>query len=174
MPCARKKPGLKPPEPETGQAVVMLDVLAFVIMLPFHRSQPRTNASAMAELVTGFESRGVRVVTDHPRCNEATLEGLYVRGSREVVVCRRGDQSSTLRHEGWHLVQTLCLGNTPWLTTDEIERGLTGQDRKELVAFVSRENWPREAEARVMAQRKPKPFFEAVDRACSTRLQPGI
>jgi len=174
MPCARKKPGLKPPEPETGQAVVMLDVLAFVIMLPFHRSQPRTNASAMAELVTGFESRGVRVVTDHPRCNEATLEGLYVRGSREVVVCRRGDQGNTLRHEGWHLVQTLCLGNTPWLTTDEIERGLTDQDRKELVAFVRRENWPREAEARVMAQLKPKPFFDAVDQACSTRLQTGI
>ena len=173
MPCARKKPGLKPPEPETGQAVVMLDVLAFVIMLPFHRSQPRTDSSAMAELVAGFESRGVKVVADHPRCNEATPEGFYVRGSREVVVCRRGDQSNTLRHEGWHLVQTICLGNTQWLTTDEIERGLTGQDRKELVAFVSRENWPREAEARVMAKLKPKPFFEAVDRACSTRSRPG-
>jgi len=152
----------------------MLDVLAFVIMLPFHRSQPRTDASAMGELVAGFASRGVKVVTDHPRCNEATLEGLYVRGSREVVVCQRGDQSYTLRHEGWHLVQTLCLASTPWLTTDEIERGLTGQDRRELVAFVSRESWPREAEARVMAQLKPKPFFEAIDQACSTRLQTGM
>jgi hypothetical protein len=152
----------------------MLDVLAFVIMLPFHRSQPRTDPSAMRELVEGFESRGVNVVMEHPRCGEATLEGLYVRGSRDIVVCRRGDQSNTLRHEGWHLVQTLCLASTPWLTTDEIERRLTGQDRKELVAFVSRDSWPREAEARVMAQLKPKPFFEAVDRACSTRLQTGI
>ena len=152
----------------------MLDVLAFVIMLPFHRSQPRTDPSTMLELVEGFESRGVNVVMEHPRCSEATLEGLYVRGSRDIVVCRRGDQSNTLRHEGWHLVQTLCLASTPWLTTEEIERRLTGQDRKELVAFVSRDSWPREAEARVMAQLKPKPFFEAVDRACSTRLQKAI
>ena len=152
----------------------MLDVLAFVIMLPFHRSQPRTDASAMRELMGGFESRGVKVVTDHPRCTEATLEGLYVRGSREVVVCQRGDQSNTLRHEGLHLVQTLCLASTPWLTTEEIERGLTGQDRKELVVFVSRDSWQREAEARVMAKLKPKLFFEAVDRACSARLQTGI
>jgi hypothetical protein len=152
----------------------MLDVLAFVIMLPFHRSQPRTDQSAMRELMAGFDTRGVKVVTDHPRCREATLEGLYVRGSREVVVCQRGDQSNTLRHEGWHLVQTLCLGSTPWLTTEEIERGLTAQDRKELVVFVRRNSWPREAEARVMAQLKPKPFFEEVDRACSTRLQTGI
>ena len=152
----------------------MLDVLAFVIMLPFQRSQPRTDASAMRELMGGVESRGVKVVTDHPRCTEATLEGLYVRGSREVVVCQRGDQSNTLRHEGWHLVQTLCLASTPWLTTEEIERGLTGQDRKELVVFVSRDSWQREAEARVMAQLKPKLFFEAVDRACSARLQTGI
>ncbi len=152
----------------------MLDVLAFVIMLPFQRSQPRTDASAMRELMGGFESRGVKVVTDHPRCTEATLEGLYVRGSREVVVCQRGDQSNTLRHEGWHLVQTLCLASTPWLTTEEIERDLTEQDRKELVVFVSRDSWQREAEARVMAQLKPKLFFEAVDRACSTRLQTGI
>ena len=152
----------------------MLDVLAFVIMLPFHRSQPRTDESAMRELMAGFDTRGVKVVTDHPRCLEATLEGLYVRGSREVVVCKRGDQSNTLRHEGWHLVQTLCLGNTPWLTTEEIEQGLTRQDRKELVVFVNRNSWPREAEARVMAQLKPKPFFEALDRACSTRFQTGI
>jgi hypothetical protein len=148
--------------------------LAFVIILPFHHSQPRTDANAMRELVSGFESRGVKVVNDHPRCSEATLEGLYVRGSREVVVCRRGDQSNTLRHEGWHLVQTLCLASTPWLTTDEIERGLTGQDRKELLVFVNRDSWPREAEARVMAQLTPKLFFEAVDRACSTPLQNGI
>ena len=152
----------------------MLDILAFVIMLPFHRSQPRTDASAMRELVSGFERRGVKVVTDHPRCTEATLDGLYVRGSREVVVCRRGDQSNTLRHEGWHLVQTRCLASTPWLTTDEIERGLTSQDRKELLVFVNRDNWPREAEARVMAQLPPKLFFEAVDRACSTGLQTGV
>ena len=152
----------------------MLDVVAFVIMLPFHRSQPRTDESAMRDLMAGFESHGVKVVTDHPRCGEATLEGLYVRGRREIVVCQRGDQSNTLRHEGWHLVQTLCLANTPWLTTEEIERGLTRQDRKELVVFVNRNSWQREAEARVMAQLKPMPFFEAIDEAFSTRLQTGI
>lgn len=36
----------------------------------------------------------------HPRCHEPCLYGLDVRGSRTVVVCPRGDQSSTLRQEG--------------------------------------------------------------------------
>jgi hypothetical protein len=75
MPCARKKPGLKPPESETGQAVVMLDVLAFVIMLPFHRSQPRTDASAMGELVAGFESRGVGSSLITPAAVNQPLKG---------------------------------------------------------------------------------------------------
>jgi len=139
-------------------------------MLPFHRSQPRTDMGTLRELVAGFEARGVKVVSEHPRCSEATLDGLYVRGSREVVVCQRGDQSITLRHEGWHLVQTLCLANKPWLMADEIERRLTNQDRKELLVFVKQENWSREAEARVMAQLRPKPFFDSVDVACSFRL----
>lgn len=139
-------------------------------MLPFHRSQPRTDVKTMQELVAGFEARGVKVVSDHLRCSEVTLDGLYVRGSREVVICQRGDQSMTLRHEGWHLVQTVCLNGTPWLMTDEIEKRLTNQDRKEMIAFVKQENWSREAEARVMAQLAPKSFFDAIDCACSYRL----
>jgi hypothetical protein len=151
--------------------VAILSLLAFVIWLPFHRSQPRTDGRTMQELVGGFESRGVKVVNDHPRCSEANLYGLYVRGTREVVVCRRGDQSSTLRHEGWHLVQSLCLGEQQWLNNDEVEQRLTTQDRHELNVFVGRESWPREAEARVMAQLSPKSYFEAVDGACRSRLQ---
>lgn len=69
----------------------MIDVVAFVIMLPFHRSQPRTDTSAMRELMDGFESRGVKVVTDHPRCREATVEGLC---------CSRGLEGQALVHGG--------------------------------------------------------------------------
>lgn len=49
------------------------------------------------------------------RGQEPNLEGPYVRGRRELLVCRRDDQSLTLRHEVWHLVQSLCLRDRPWL-----------------------------------------------------------
>ena len=149
--------------------MVILHLLAFVIWLPFQRSQPRTDVRAMQELVKGFETRGVRVLSDHPRCTELNLDGLYIRGSREVVTCRKGDQSFTLRHEGWHLVQSICLSGQQWLNNEDVERRLTQQDRNELAAFVDRKSWPREAEARVMAQLSPKPYFEEVDRACKSK-----
>jgi hypothetical protein len=121
----------------------------------------------MQELISGFEARGVKIVANHPRCSEPSLEGLYVRGTREVIVCEKGDQSSTLRHEGWHLVQSRCLAGHPWLSNEQVEARLSRQDRKELLIFVERQNWPREGEARVMAQLPPKAYFEAIDRACS-------
>ncbi len=146
----------------------ILYLFAFVIWLPFQRSQPRTDTKTMQELVSGFEARGVKVLGDHHRCGEENLNGLYIRGTREVVVCRRGDQSATLRHEGWHLVQSLCLGGQPWLNNEAIEADLTRQDRTELRVFVGRESWSREAEARVMAQLPPKSYFQALDAACSS------
>ena len=84
-----------------------------------------------------------------------------------MVVCNRGDRSSTLRHEGWHLVQSLCLQNRAWLQADAIERGLSDSDRAELQALVLPERWQREAEARVMAKRSVDDYIQAMNEACS-------
>ncbi len=112
------------------------------------------------------------VSADHQRCSEPDLYGLYVRGSRTVVVCNRGDRTATLRHEGWHLVQSLCLKGQPWLTADEVDRGIDRQDRLELQALVQPERRQREAEARAMARLSNDRYLEELQRACC-RGTPG-
>jgi len=144
--------------------------LAFLLPLPFFRPTERTDQAAWRQLLAAFGERGVTVSSDHPRCREPDLYGLYVRGSRTVVVCERGDRSSTLRHEGWHLVQSLCLQDRAWLQTDAIERGLSSSDRAELRVLVQPERWQREAEARVMAKLSVSDYIQAMDEACTERL----
>jgi hypothetical protein len=143
-------------------------VLGFLIPLPFGRpAAPRTDPASWATLLAGFQQRGIAVVAAHPRCQDANLDGLYVRGRREVVVCDRGDRSITLRHEGWHLVQSLCLSGRPWLERSAVDQKLTRQDQRELAVLVAPERWWREAEARVMAQLPPDAFLAVLDQACA-------
>lgn len=144
-----------------------MELLAFLFLLPTGRPQPRTDPAVWHQLHTAFAARGVAVVSHHPRCREPALHGFYQRGRREVVVCERGDRSLTLRHEGWHLVQSLCLRDRPWLSGEEIARGLSGRDRRELQVLVRPEQWAREAEARVMALLPNVPYLEQLERACS-------
>jgi hypothetical protein len=146
-------------------------LLAFLLPIPLFRSTgERTNQAAWEQLLAEFNRRGVAVSSDHPQCQEPNLYGLYVRGSQTVVVCNRGDRSSTLRHEGWHLVQSLCLQDRAWLQTDAIERGLSSSDRAELRVLVQPERWQREAEARVMAKLSVSDYIQAMDEACTERL----
>ena len=145
-------------------------LVAFILPLPFLRPTPRTDTATWQQVLAAFEGRGIRVLEQHPRCREPDLDGLYVRGLREVVVCPRGDRSLTLRHEGWHLVQSLCLGDGPWLPAELIERRLTRQDRAELQALVQPQRRLREAEARVMAQLSARDYLSELDRACRERL----
>jgi hypothetical protein len=146
-------------------------LLAFLLPIPLFRSPgERTNQAAWEKLLAEFNLRGVVVSSDHPRCQEPNLYGLYVRGSQTVVVCNRGDRSTTLRHEGWHLVQSLCLEGRAWLQTVAIERGLNTNDRAELQTLVQPERWQREAEARVMAKRSVSDYIQALNEACTARL----
>ncbi|MEY3929375.1 MAG: hypothetical protein RLZZ516_1085 [Cyanobacteriota bacterium] len=147
-----------------------LFVLAFVLPLPFFRPAERTDQAAWRQLLAAFEERAVTIRSDHPRCREPDLYGLYVRGTRTVVVCERGDRSSTLRHEGWHLVQSLCLQGRPWLSTEQIEPRLGRDDRVELQALVQPDRWQREAEARAMARLKANDYIQELNEACSDRL----
>ena len=144
-------------------------VLGFLIPLPFGRpAAPQTDAASWSALLTAFQERGIAVLADHPRCREPNLDGLYVRGRREVVVCERGDRSSTLRHEGWHLVQSLCLSGRPWLERSEVDHKLSRQDQRELAVLVAPERWWREAEARVMAKLPVVSYLAVLDQACAS------
>ncbi|MFM7268001.1 MAG: hypothetical protein ACKOZT_05360 [Cyanobium sp.] len=118
------------------------------------------------ELLACFQARGGVVLTTHLRCREPDLDGLYVHGRREVVVCPRGEPSTTLRHEGWHLVQNLCLGGRTWLTPQSVEARLSRRDREELALLVRPERRHWEAEARVMAMVRPADYLQAFDQAC--------
>lgn len=149
-------------------AIPLLLPLAFVIPIPFFRPVlEHTNQGAWDELVAAFTLRGVAVSGDHPRCRERDLYGLYVRGSRRVVVCDRGDRSNTLRHEGWHLVQSLCLGDRQWLEPAVIERRLSREERSELRLLSQPERWHREAEARTIARFSVKDYLQEMDKACA-------
>ena len=99
-------------QPSAASGVALLVLLALTVHLS---GASAAAAGVLAELLAGFQSRGITVKSDHPRCRERGLEGLYVRGSTALVICPQGDRSITLRHEGWHLVQSLCLAGRPWL-----------------------------------------------------------
>jgi len=88
------------------------------------------------------------------------------------VVCERGDRSSTLRHEGWHLVQSLCLQGRPWLSSQQIEQRLSRDDRLELQTLVQPDRWQREAEARAMARLRANDYLQELNRACTEHLLP--
>lgn len=144
-------------------------LVAFVLPIPWFHSPERTDPAAWNQLLAAFSARGISVTDGHPRCREANLYGLYVRGSRQVVVCPRGDRSSTLRHEGWHAVQSLCLGDRPWLSREQIEQGLNRTDRAELQALVAPDRWWREAEARAVANREGNAYLQELERACTPK-----
>ena len=159
--------GIAPPSQRPVLAAVLV---AFLIPLPVPKAGPRPDGRAWQELLAGFQARGVVVLTTHPRCREPDLDGLYVHGRTEVVVCPRGEPSTTLRHEGWHLVQNICLAGGTWLPPQSLEALLSRSDRRELELLVRPQRRPWEAEARLMARVRPTEFLKAVDQACAGRL----
>ena len=121
----------------------------------------------LQEAIAAFEQRGFVIRREHPRCAEPQLFGLYVRGRREVVVCPRGNQLETLLHEGWHAVQSLCLRGTPLLGSDALLHQLGRRDRRELQLLYRPDQWPREAEARLMAREPLDRYLQTLDRSCT-------
>ncbi|MCP9859524.1 MULTISPECIES: hypothetical protein [unclassified Cyanobium] len=123
-------------------------------------------------LVDAFEQRGFHVLGSHPRCAERGLYGLYLRESRRIVVCPRGNLNDTLLHEGWHAVQSRCLRGEPLLGEEELRRGLSRRDQHDLARLYGEGRWQREAEARVMARRDPASYFRLVDELCGPPAAP--
>jgi hypothetical protein len=158
-----RRSGVKPPA--AGQ--VLAATLALTAGWPARHAlaQPWS----LPDLVRSFESRGFQVATTHPRCGEPDLFGLYLRGRELIVVCPRGDQVSTLLHEGWHAVQSRCLGGHALLDVSELQRRLTRADRRDLAGLYDPGAWRREAEARLMARWPADRYFQQVDAVCPER-----
>ena len=139
-------------------------LLGVVILQPLGAN---ARGDKLQEAIAAFEQRGFVIRREHPRCAEPQLFGLYVRGRREVVVCPRGNQLETLLHEGWHAVQSLCLRGTPLLGSDALLHQLGRRDRRELQLLYRPDQWPREAEARLMAREPLDRYLQTLDRSCT-------
>ncbi|MCP9815098.1 hypothetical protein KBY76_00250 [Synechococcus sp. GreenBA-s] len=50
--------------------------MAFILPLPFLRPTPRTDTATWQQVLAAFEGRGIRVLNQHPRCQEPNLDGL--------------------------------------------------------------------------------------------------
>jgi len=144
--------------------VRIAQVAAIMVLLMWPRAA--TARPSFDSVRQQFEQRMVQVVTDHPRCRERALFGLYTRGQQQVVVCPRGDQANTLLHEGWHLVQSRCLKGLPYLGEEWLKQGLPWRDRRDVDVLYREEQWRREAEARYMANQTLERYFEAFDAVC--------
>ncbi|WP_190390610.1 hypothetical protein [Cyanobium sp. FACHB-13342] len=150
--------------PAAGLGAILLGVVLLQPLAALARG------NALQEAIAAFEQRGFVIRREHPRCAEPQLFGLYVRGRREVVVCPRGNQLETLLHEGWHAVQSLCLRGTPLLGSDALLHQLGRRDRRELQLLYRPDQWPREAEARLMAREPLDRYLQTLDRACTAAV----
>ena len=126
--------------------------------------------NGLQQAIAAFEQRGFVIRREHPRCAEPQLFGLYVRGRREVVVCPKGNQLETLLHESWHAVQSLCLREKPLLGLDALLLRLGRRDRRELQLLYRPDQWPREAEARLMAREPLDRYLQTLDRSCKAAM----
>ncbi|MCP9901145.1 hypothetical protein KBZ12_12255 [Cyanobium sp. Cruz CV13-4-11] len=151
--------------------------LAVLLLVAVGLPEPLTRAAradnwSYQRLVEAFEQRSFSVLGSHPRCAERGLYGLYLRESRRIVVCPRGNLNDTLLHEGWHAVQSRCLRGRPHLGEEELRRGLSRRDRHDLARLYGEGRWQREAEARVMARRDPAAYLRLVDELCAASAPP--
>jgi len=134
----------------------------------------RFDANAFNALVQTFRNYGFEVVGSHERCrNEPNLFGLYIRGSRRIVVCPRGNQLDTLMHEGWHGVQARCRKGVPLLSHTYLRANLSRADLRDIDALYTDKSWHREAEARAMAAQKLPLYLAHLESSCATVVGPG-
>ena len=133
-----------------------------------------SNAATFNSMVTTFQNYGFEVVSTHQRClMEPNLFGLYIRGTRKIVVCQRGNQLDTLMHEGWHAVQARCRKGKPLLTEEFLRANLSRADLRDIDALYSPKSWHREAEARAMAAQQIPLYLSHMESSCGAPAAAG-
>jgi hypothetical protein len=136
--------------------------------------QAANQAETFNAMVSTFQAYGFEVVGNHPRCvQERNLFGLYLRGTRKIVVCQRGNQLDTLMHEGWHAVQARCRRGKPLLTEEFLRANLSRADLRDIDALYSAKSWHREAEARAMAAQQIPLYMSHLEASCGAPQAAG-
>jgi hypothetical protein len=131
-------------------------------------------AGTFNAMVNTFQNYGFEVVGNHPRCvQEPNLFGLYLRGTRRIVICPRGNQLDTLMHEGWHAVQARCRKGKPLLTEQFLRANLSRADLRDIDALYSAKSWHREAEARAMAAQQIPLYMAHMESSCGAPAAAG-
>jgi len=159
-------PGPRAATSRPHQAVGALLIAAPLALtsLPLRAANQAGTFNAM---VVTFQNYGFEVVGNHPRCvQEPNLFGLYIRGTRRIVVCPRGNQLDTLMHEGWHAVQARCRRGKPLLTEQFLRANLSRADLRDIDALYSAKSWHREAEARAMAAQQIPLYMSHLESSC--------
>ena len=170
---AALRPGARGATARIQQAVGVLLMVAPMALacLPLRAANKTGTFNAM---VTTFQNYGFEVVGNHPRCvQEPNLFGLYLRGTRRIVVCPRGNQLDTLMHEGWHAVQARCRKGKPLLTEQFLRANLSRADLRDIDALYSAKSWHREAEARAMAAQQIPLYMAHLDSSCGAPTAAG-
>lgn len=170
---AALRPGARGATARLQQAVGVLLMVAPMALacLPLRAANQTGTFNAM---VTTFQNYGFEVVGNHPRCvQEPNLFGLYLRGTRRIVVCPRGNQLDTLMHEGWHAVQARCRKGKPLLTEQFLRANLSRADLRDIDALYSAKSWHREAEARAMAAQQIPLYMAHLDSSCGAPTAAG-
>jgi len=170
---AALRPGARGATARLQQAVGVLLMAAPMALacLPLRAANQLGTFNAM---VTTFQNYGFEVVGNHPRCvQEPNLFGLYLRGTRRIVVCPRGNQLDTLMHEGWHAVQARCRKGKPLLTEQFLRANLSRADLRDIDALYSAKSWHREAEARAMAAQQIPLYMAHLDSSCGAPTAAG-
>lgn len=163
---AALRPVSMAPTVRLGQALgaVLLAAPLALASLPVRAASDPGTFNAM---VATFQAYGFEVVGNHPRCiQERNLFGLYIRGTRRIVVCPRGNQLDTLMHEGWHAVQARCRHGQPLLTEQFLRASLSRADLRDIDALYSAKSWHREAEARAMAAQQIPLYRAHLESSC--------
>ncbi len=164
---------LRPSAARLGRSLRRALLLSPLLLAPLPL-QAATNVASFNSLVATFRNYGFEVVADHPRCfQERNLFGLYLRGTRRIVVCPRGNQLDTLMHEGWHAVQARCRRGKPLLTNEFLRANLSRADLRDIDALYAAKSWHREAEARAMAAQQMPLYLAHLESSCGAPPPPA-
>jgi hypothetical protein len=167
------RPGPRDATTRLQQAVGAL-LMAAPLALASLPLRAANQAGRFNAMVITFQNYGFEVVGNHPRCvQEPNLFGLYIRGTRRIVVCPRGNQLDTLMHEGWHAVQARCRKGKPLLTEQFLRANLSRADLRDIDALYSAKSWHREAEARAMAAQQIPLYLSHLESSCGAPAAAG-
>ena len=134
-----------------------------------------TNWNEVQQIESRIERLGARVFwmrMNTGTCAQRGLLGVYDLRKRTVFMCQQRLRSSseplidTLKHEGWHAVQSICNGWRPVLGDHKI-RALLSQSDKEILRESYDESQHRmEAEARAIENVPTEAYLRGVDHYC--------